>query len=51
MSDFERLFRLHLSNLYQLLGVEPPAYLSESFTRGTGAPERGGVMRTGGEPA
>ncbi len=51
VSDFERLFRLHLSNLYQLLGVEPPAYLSESFTRGTGAPERGGVMRTGGEPA
>jgi len=50
VSDFERLFRLHLSNLYQLLGVEPPAYLSESFTRGTGTPERGGVMRTGSEP-
>lgn len=49
VSDFERLFRLHLSNLYQLLGVEPPAYLSETFTRGTGAPERGGVMRTGSE--
>jgi len=49
VSDFERLFRLHLSNLYQLLGVEPPAYLSESFTRGTGSPERGGVMRTGSE--
>jgi alpha-amylase/alpha-mannosidase (GH57 family) len=50
VSDFERLFRLHLSNLYQLLGAEPPAYLSESFTRGTGTPERGGVMRTGSEP-
>jgi alpha-amylase/alpha-mannosidase (GH57 family) len=50
VSDFERLFRLHLSNLYQLLGAEPPAYLSESFTRGTGTPERGGVMRTGIEP-
>jgi len=49
VSDFERLFRLHLSNLYQMLGVEPPAYLSESFTRGTGAPERGGVMRHGQE--
>jgi len=48
VSDFERLFRLHLSNLYQLLGVEPPAYLSDSFTRGSGAPEMGGVMRPGG---
>ena len=24
VSDFEALFRLHLSNLYQLLGQEPP---------------------------
>jgi len=51
VSDFERLFRLHLSNLYQLLGVEAPAYLSETFTRGSGAPERAGVMRTGSDPA
>ncbi|MBP6382868.1 MAG: hypothetical protein KA321_09265, partial [Pseudomonadales bacterium] len=50
VSDFERLFRVHLSNLYQLLGVEPPAYLSESFTHGNGTPERDGVMRTGSEP-
>ena len=46
VSDFERLFRQHLANLYHVLGVEPPAYLSESFTHGSGTPERGGVMRT-----
>ena len=45
VSDFERLYRQHLANLYHLLGVEPPAYLSESFTHGNGAPQRGGVMR------
>ncbi len=47
VSDFEYLYRLHLSNLYQLLGVEPPEYLSHTFTRGQGAPVRGGVMRRG----
>jgi alpha-amylase/alpha-mannosidase (GH57 family) len=47
VSDFEHLFRLHLSNLYQILGAEPPEYLSRVFTRGQGAPARGGVMRKG----
>ena len=47
VNDFERLFRLHLSNLYQLLGLETPPYLSESFSHGGGAPSRGGVMRPG----
>jgi alpha-amylase/alpha-mannosidase (GH57 family) len=47
VSDFERLYRLHLSNLYQLLGREPPEYLSQVFTRGSGAPALGGVMKPG----
>jgi len=47
VSDFERLFRLHLTNLYQLLGVMPPEYLSSVFTRGAGAPMHGGTMRPG----
>ena len=50
VSDFEHLFRLHLSNLYQILGEEPPGYLSEVFTHGTGAPAMGGVMRSGKQP-
>ncbi|MDT8387938.1 MAG: glycoside hydrolase family 57 protein [Thiogranum sp.] len=47
VSDFESLFRLHLANLYQLLGVEPPEYLAHTFARGSGKPEAGGVMRHG----
>ncbi len=47
VSDFERLFRMHLSNLYNLLGQEPPEYLSRTFTHGGGEPGGGGVMRRG----
>jgi alpha-amylase/alpha-mannosidase (GH57 family) len=47
VSDFERLFRMHLSNLYCLLGREPPEYLSHVFARGGGTPQQGGVMRKG----
>ena len=49
VSDFERLYRLHLSNLYRLLGTEPPAYLSQVFAHGHGAPRHGGTMRPGQE--
>jgi len=45
VSDFEYLFRLHLGALYQLLGLEPPEYLAQSFTHGGGAPEHGGTMK------
>ena len=45
--DFERLYRLQLATLYQMLGEEPPEYLSHSFTHGGGAPAAGGVMRHG----
>ena len=47
VSDFETLFREHLTNLYTLLGVEPPEYLAHTFARGSGAPALGGVMRHG----
>ncbi|MCB1849958.1 MAG: glycoside hydrolase [Gammaproteobacteria bacterium] len=45
VSDFERLFRLQLTYLYQLLGETAPTYLSEIFARGSGDPSLGGVMR------
>lgn len=45
VSDFERLFRLNLANLYLLLGEEPPAYLTHEFTHGRGTPLKGGAMR------
>jgi predicted secreted hydrolase len=47
VSDFESLYRMHLGNLYQLLGLEPPEYLAHTFARGSGRPELGGVMRHG----
>ena len=47
--DFERLYRLQLATLYQMLAEKPPEYLSHSFTQGGGAPAAGGVMRQGQE--
>ena len=48
VSDFERLFRLHLSNLYQMLGVEVPQKLAEVISQGGAGIEQGGTMRRGG---
>lgn len=45
VSSFERLFRMNLSNLYSILREPAPAYLSEVFTHGRGAPTTGGTMR------
>ncbi|OQK16015.1 glycoside hydrolase [Methyloprofundus sedimenti] len=47
VSSFEKQFRLNLTNLYHLLDEQPPAYLSLSFTQGSGAPAMGGTMRKG----
>ena len=47
VSDFERLFRIHITNLYHLLGHEPPQYLSQTISHGSGAPALGGVIRPG----
>lgn len=49
VSDFEKQYRLNLTNLYRLLGEEAPAYLALSFTQGSGAPVMGGAMRRGNE--
>jgi alpha-amylase/alpha-mannosidase (GH57 family) len=48
VSDFERLYRLHLSNLYQMLGVETPESLGTVISHGGGGIEQGGTMRRGG---
>jgi alpha-amylase/alpha-mannosidase (GH57 family) len=45
VNQFDQLYRTHLANLYQLLNVEAPAYLSEIISKGGGDPSRGGVMR------
>ncbi len=47
--DFDYLYRLHLSNLYRLLGLKQPDYLRETISRGGGTPAAGGVMRAGRE--
>ena len=47
VTAFDEQFRLHLSNLYQLLKVEPPDYLSQAFSFGAGNPVMGGTMLPG----
>jgi len=49
VSDFERLYRTHLVNLYEMLSLEPPRYLARSIAHGSGTPLLGGVMRPGSE--
>ncbi|HEY6132225.1 MAG TPA: glycoside hydrolase family 57 protein, partial [Halioglobus sp.] len=45
VGQFDQLYRMHLANLYLLLNVEAPTYLSEVISRGGGNPSLGGVMR------
>lgn len=45
VSQFDQLYRMHLANLYLLLNVEAPPYLSDVISRGGGNPSHGGVMR------
>jgi alpha-amylase/alpha-mannosidase (GH57 family) len=47
VGDFERLYRLHLSNLYRFLGLEPPENLRQVISTGGGYAEQGGTMRRG----
>lgn len=49
VSDFERLFRMHIANLYRLMHRDPPSYLSDALSHGHGSPLKGGTMRTGSE--
>jgi alpha-amylase/alpha-mannosidase (GH57 family) len=45
VSQFDRLYRRQLVNLYRLLGVAVPPNLDQPISVGRGAPESGGVMR------
>ena len=45
--DFDRLFRLQLTRLYELMGEPVPAVLAHPLSSGGGTPEGGGVMRRG----
>jgi len=45
VGEFDQLYRMQLANLYQILGEQPPDYLSHSFAHGGGEPQHGGVMR------
>ncbi len=47
VTDFDSMFRMHLANLYQEIGEEPPEDLSQPFTHGGGMPLHGGAMRPG----
>ncbi len=44
---FDEQYRMHLCNLYSILGREAPEYLSHTFSHGSGAPAMGGVMLPG----
>lgn len=47
VSDFEYLYRRHLSNLYALIDEPAPAYLTQVMSVGGGDMANGGVMRQG----
>lgn len=47
VSDFDRLYRLHLKNLYKTLGLNPPESLETIISHGRGDPEMSGTMRRG----
>lgn len=47
VSDFEQLFRLHLCNLYAVIGAPMPDVLQQTISTGSGAPAHGGVMLPG----
>ncbi len=43
--DFERLFRLQIKQVYQLLNLEPPSQLDTPLSKGGGGVENAGTMR------
>jgi alpha-amylase/alpha-mannosidase (GH57 family) len=45
VTQFDRLYRRQLVNLYRLLGLEPPQTLAQPISTGGGYAEHGGVMR------
>ena len=48
VSDFDRLYREHLKNLYHSLGLHTPDTLETEISVGHGNPEMDGTMRRGG---
>lgn len=49
VAQFERLYRVHVVDLYAVLGEPAPLSVREPFVRsGVGEPSRGGVMRSSG---
>ena len=47
VSDFEQLFRLHVRNVYEIIGTRIPEALKHVISEGSGDPARGGVMLPG----
>lgn len=47
VSDFDRLYRQQLRNLYQMLGEPPPPRLEQPISSGGGMAENAGTMRRG----
>ena len=47
VQSFDRLYRINLSNLYQLLKLPVPVELHHAISQGGGDPESGGTMRRG----
>jgi alpha-amylase/alpha-mannosidase (GH57 family) len=45
VTQFDRLYRRQLVNLYRILELAPPENLSQPLSVGHGAPEHGGAMR------
>jgi alpha-amylase/alpha-mannosidase (GH57 family) len=45
VTQFDRLYRRQLVNLYRVLKIAPPENLSQPLSIGRGAPEHGGAMR------
>lgn len=44
---FDEQYRLHLSNLYQILKLEPPEYLAHAFSFGSSDAQQSGTMLPG----
>ena len=47
VAAFDEQYRLHLSNLYQILKTQTPEYLTKAFSFGSGKPVTGGAMLPG----
>jgi alpha-amylase/alpha-mannosidase (GH57 family) len=47
VTAFDEQYRLHLSNLYQILKLEPPEYLAHAFSFGSSDTQQSGTMLPG----